>query len=174
MACKDHQAPPVLQVRQELQLPDPATKLALFMFGAQPPGNWCLTRETLPPGWVCVICSGGRPLTAQPLPPNFQLAAGDAYTPDLVRDGGTALRPWQCGPARLISCRVRVELKRLSTPAWPMQHGVYRRLIRQAWAVCQAVAAQCMQLHDGQDWVCEHVREASQHAGVQGKGGRSW
>ena len=75
-------------MRQELQLPHPATRLALFMFGAQPPGNWCLTEETLPPGWVCVICSGGRPLTAQPLPPNFQLAAGDAYTPDLVREGG--------------------------------------------------------------------------------------
>ena len=88
MACRDQQTHPVLQVRQELQLPHPATRLALFMFGAQPPGNWCLTEETLPPGWVCVVCSGGRPLTAQPLPSNFQLAAGDAYTPDLVREGG--------------------------------------------------------------------------------------
>ena len=96
LACRDQQGPPVLQVRQELQLPDPATKLALFMFGAQPPGNWCLTEEMLPPGWVCVICSGGKPLTAQPLPPNFQLAAGDAYTPDLVRDGDNLRKRPKC------------------------------------------------------------------------------
>lgn len=151
MACKDQQAPPVLQVRQELQLPDPATKLALFMFGAQPPGNWCLTRETLPPGWVCVICSGGRPLTAQPLPPNFQLAAGDAYTPDLVRDGGTALRPWQCGPARLISCRVRVELAQARPLQQPLMLCTTGEHLKWPEPVRTRLRC-CMHLHF--DWHC--------------------
>jgi L-arabinokinase len=43
-----------------------------------------LREDFLPPGWLCVICNGGQPLGESPLPPNFQLAPAEAFTPDLV------------------------------------------------------------------------------------------
>ncbi|KAK9803166.1 hypothetical protein WJX72_006956 [[Myrmecia] bisecta] len=59
-------------------------RLAVFIYGGQPPGQWELRRECLPAGWVCVVCSGGKAPGGQALPDNFVLAKPDVYTPDLV------------------------------------------------------------------------------------------
>jgi hypothetical protein len=58
--------------------------MVVFMYGGQPPGDWDLRSDFLPPGWTCVVCSAGKPPCGKPLPPNFLLAKADAYTPDLV------------------------------------------------------------------------------------------
>jgi hypothetical protein len=75
-----------LQVRAELGV-GPDTRCVVFNYGGQPPGEWKLEASCLPPGWVCVVCSGGKSPTSKPLPSNFILAAGDTYTPDLVSKG---------------------------------------------------------------------------------------
>ena len=72
------------QVRAELGIPE-ATKLLVFMYGGQPPGDWELQADSLPPGWLCIVCSGGKLPGGKPLPYNFMLADKDAYTPDLVQ-----------------------------------------------------------------------------------------
>uniref|UniRef100_A0A383W3L1 L-arabinokinase n=1 Tax=Tetradesmus obliquus TaxID=3088 RepID=A0A383W3L1_TETOB len=71
------------QVREELGLPLDA-KLAVLIHGGHK-AELRVTEDFLPPGWVCVACNGGRPLSPDtPLPPNFRLAPADVYTPDLV------------------------------------------------------------------------------------------
>ncbi|WIA12875.1 hypothetical protein OEZ85_006496 [Tetradesmus obliquus] len=72
-----------MQVREELGLPLDA-KLAILIHGGHK-AELRVTEDFLPPGWVCVACNGGRPLSPDtPLPPNFRLAPADVYTPDLV------------------------------------------------------------------------------------------
>lgn len=74
-----------LQVYTELGLPQD-TKLCVFIYGGQPPGEWELRDSNLPEGWVCVVCSGGKPiLSDKQLPSNFRLAKPDDFIPDLVR-----------------------------------------------------------------------------------------
>lgn len=69
----------------ELGLPED-TKLCLFIYGGQPPGQWELKADALPEGWICVVCSGGKPiLSDKQLPSNFRLASPDEFIPDLVR-----------------------------------------------------------------------------------------
>ncbi|BDA43718.1 probable galactokinase at C-terminar half [Coccomyxa sp. Obi] len=58
--------------------------MVVFIYGGQPPGDWHLREECLPPGWVCVVCAAGSPPGGHPLPSNFLLAPTDAYTPDLI------------------------------------------------------------------------------------------
>lgn len=71
------------QVREELGLA-PDAKLAVLLHGGHK-AELNVTEDFLPPGWVCVACNGGRPLSPdRPLPANFRLAAADVYTPDLV------------------------------------------------------------------------------------------
>lgn len=70
------------QVRAELGLA-PDARLAVLIHGGHK-AELSVTRDFLPAGWVCVACNGGRPLGPDPLPPNFQLAPADVYTPDLV------------------------------------------------------------------------------------------
>eukprot|EP00884_Botryococcus_braunii_P005960 jgi/Botrbrau1/15365/Bobra.0304s0006.1 len=74
---------PPAQVRQELGVPE-GKHMLMFMFGGQPAGDWRLREESLPPGWVCVICSAGRLAADFPLPANYILAPHDVYTPDVV------------------------------------------------------------------------------------------
>lgn len=74
----------VLQVYTELGLPQD-TKLCVFIYGGQPPGQWELKESNLPEGWVCVVCSGGKPiLSDKQLPSNFRLAKPDDFIPDMV------------------------------------------------------------------------------------------
>ena len=73
------------QVYIELGLPQD-TKLCVFIYGGQPPGEWELRESNLPEGWVCVVCSGGKPiLSDKQLPSNFRLAKPDDFIPDMVR-----------------------------------------------------------------------------------------
>jgi hypothetical protein len=69
-------------VRTALNIP-PEARVVILMHGGH---NVVMTvrEDFIPPGWVCVICNGGRPLSPEPLPPNFRLAPADAFTPDLV------------------------------------------------------------------------------------------
>lgn len=74
----------MLQVYIELGLPQD-TKLCVFIYGGQPPGEWELRESNLPEGWVCVVCSGGKPiLSDKQLPVNFRLAKPDDFIPDMV------------------------------------------------------------------------------------------
>ena len=73
-----------VQVYQEYGLPE-SQRMAVFIYGGQPPGEWHLREECLPEGWTCIVCAAGSPPGGEPLPPNFILAPADAYTPDLVR-----------------------------------------------------------------------------------------
>ena len=83
-----------LQVFIELGLPEDI-HLCLFIYGGQPPGQWELKQDALPEGWVCVVCSGGKPiLSDKQLPSNFRLASPDDFIPDLVR-------PWSCAAGAL-------------------------------------------------------------------------
>lgn len=76
-----------LQVYMELGLPQ-ETKLCVFIYGGQPPGEWELRESNLPEGWVCVVCSGGKPiLSGKQLPSNFCLAKPDDFVPDMVSQG---------------------------------------------------------------------------------------
>ena len=70
------------QVRSELQL-SPDVKLAVLIHGGHK-SDMNVREDFLPPGWVCLICNGGRPIGSEPLPKNFILAPADAYTPNLV------------------------------------------------------------------------------------------
>lgn len=72
------------QVRAELEISE-GTKILVFMYGGQPPGDWQLRADSLPKGWTCIVCSNGLLPGGKQLPHNFLLAAKDAYTPDLVR-----------------------------------------------------------------------------------------
>lgn len=78
-------------MRAELGIPE-GVKMLVFMYGGQPPGDWELRADSLPEGWVCVVCSNGQPPGNKQLPHNFLLAHADAYTPDLV----TSLIPFIC------------------------------------------------------------------------------
>ena len=74
----------MVQVYIELGLP-PETKLCVFIYGGQPPGEWELRESNLPEGWVCMVCSGGKPiLSDKQLPSNFRLAKPDDFVPDMV------------------------------------------------------------------------------------------
>jgi len=74
----------IAQVRAELSI-DEVTKVCVFMYGGHTAGKWQLHADSLPPGWVCIVCSNGKLPDGKPLPPNFILADRDAFTPDLVR-----------------------------------------------------------------------------------------
>ncbi|KAL3147999.1 hypothetical protein ABBQ38_014294 [Trebouxia sp. C0009 RCD-2024] len=72
------------QVYTELGLPQD-TRLCVFIYGGQPPGQWELKESNLPEGWVCLVCSGGKPiLSDKQLPSNFRLAKPDDFIPDMV------------------------------------------------------------------------------------------
>ena len=71
------------QVFQENGLPE-AQQMGVFIYGGQPPGEWCLRKESLPAGWPCIVCAAGSPPGGRALPQNFILAPADAYTPDLA------------------------------------------------------------------------------------------
>ena len=75
------------QVYIELGLQED-THLCVFIYGGQPPGEWEIREENLPEGWICVVCSGGKPIVSDTkLPSNFRLAKPDDFIPDLVRPG---------------------------------------------------------------------------------------
>ena len=40
--------------------------------------------ESLPEGWLCIVCSNGKLPGGRQLPETFLLAEKDVYTPDLV------------------------------------------------------------------------------------------
>ena len=73
------------QVRQDLGIPLQSL-VVIFIYGGQPPGaDWILEEDCLPEGWICIVCSAGKPPGDKPLPSrNFILADEDAYTPDLI------------------------------------------------------------------------------------------
>lgn len=80
-SCNTH----ALQVFIDLGLPEDM-HLCLFIYGGQPPGQWELKEDALPEGWLCIVCSGGKPiLSDKQLPNNFRLASPDDFIPDLVR-----------------------------------------------------------------------------------------
>ncbi len=79
------------EVREALNLPQDA-KIACFIYGGQPAGaDWKLKESCLPPGWLCLVCSAGKPPGGDPLPPNFILVAADSYTPDLIEASDVVL-----------------------------------------------------------------------------------
>jgi len=79
------------EVRSSLNLPQDA-KIACFIYGGQPPGaDWKLKESCLPAGWLCLVCSAGKPPGGDPLPPNFILVPGDSYTPDLIEASDVVL-----------------------------------------------------------------------------------
>jgi galactokinase len=79
------------EVRSSLNLPQDL-KIACFIYGGQPPGaDWKLKESCLPPGWLCLVCSAGKPPGGDPLPPNFILVAADSYTPDLIEASDVVL-----------------------------------------------------------------------------------
>ncbi|KAL0052129.1 hypothetical protein WJX82_008344 [Trebouxia sp. C0006] len=79
------------QVYIELGLQED-THLCVFIYGGQPPGEWELREENLPEGWICVVCSGGKPIVSDTkLPSNFRLAKPDDFIPDLVNAANCAL-----------------------------------------------------------------------------------
>lgn len=82
LLCRTGGATFCVQVRQELGLPADA-RLAVLIHGGHK-AELPVREDFLPPGWVCVACNGGRPLSPTPLPANFRLAPADVYTPDLV------------------------------------------------------------------------------------------
>ncbi|GLJ10428.1 hypothetical protein SUGI_0128050 [Cryptomeria japonica] len=67
------------EVRKELGIGDDI-KLVIFNFGGQEAG-WNLKEESLPPGWICLVCAASP---KQEFPPNFRRLAKDTYTPDLI------------------------------------------------------------------------------------------
>uniref|UniRef100_A0A0C9S778 TSA: Wollemia nobilis Ref_Wollemi_Transcript_13892_3889 transcribed RNA sequence n=1 Tax=Wollemia nobilis TaxID=56998 RepID=A0A0C9S778_9CONI len=67
------------EVRKEIGISDDA-KLVIFNFGGQPAG-WTLKEESLPPGWICLVCAASP---NQEFPPNFRRLPADVYTPDLI------------------------------------------------------------------------------------------
>lgn len=67
------------EVRKELGVSDD-TKLVIFNFGGQQ-ASWTLKEESLPPGWICLVCAASP---KQVFPPNFKRLAADVYTPDLI------------------------------------------------------------------------------------------
>eukprot|EP00252_Welwitschia_mirabilis_P018224 TRINITY_DN4050_c0_g1_i1.p1 TRINITY_DN4050_c0_g1~~TRINITY_DN4050_c0_g1_i1.p1 ORF type:complete len:994 (+),score=238.94 TRINITY_DN4050_c0_g1_i1:493-3474(+) len=67
------------QVRRDLGVDDD-TKLVIFNFGGQQ-ASWPLKEESLPPGWICLVCAASP---KQEFPPNFRRLASDVYTPDLI------------------------------------------------------------------------------------------
>lgn len=73
------------QVRRDLGIPL-QSHVVIFIYGGQPPGgDWRLEEDCLPEGWICIVCSAGKPPGDKPLPlRNFILAQEDAYTPDLI------------------------------------------------------------------------------------------
>ncbi|WOG85756.1 hypothetical protein DCAR_0104949 [Daucus carota subsp. sativus] len=70
---------PRKEVRKELGIAEDV-KLVILNFGGQPAG-WKLKEESLPSGWLCLVCGS---LEDQVLPPNFIKLAKDVYTPDLI------------------------------------------------------------------------------------------
>ncbi len=79
------------EVRSALNLPQDA-KIVCFIYGGQPPGDdWKLKASCLPPGWLCLVCSAGKPPGGDPLPSNFILVAADSYTPDLIEASDVVL-----------------------------------------------------------------------------------
>jgi L-arabinokinase len=79
------------EVRSSMGLPLDA-KIACFIYGGQPPGaDWKLKESCLPAGWLCLVCSAGKPPGGDPLPPNFILVPGDSYTPDLIEASDVVL-----------------------------------------------------------------------------------
>ncbi|KAA6425950.1 MAG: Arabinose kinase isoform 1 [Trebouxia sp. A1-2] len=84
------------QVYIELRLQED-THLCVFIYGGQPPGEWELREENLPEGWICVVCSGGKPIVSDnKLPSNFRLAKPDDFIPDLVRLTQTQVNAANC------------------------------------------------------------------------------
>ncbi|KAL8106975.1 L-arabinokinase-like [Apium graveolens] len=67
------------EVRKELGIAEDV-KLVILNFGGQPAG-WKLKEESLPSGWLCLVCGASE---NQVLPPNFIKLAKDVYTPDLI------------------------------------------------------------------------------------------
>ena len=64
------------------------TRVVVFIYGGQPAGDWNLRAESLPAGWVCLVCAGGKLPGGKPLPANYILAPADIYTPNLVGVSG--------------------------------------------------------------------------------------
>jgi L-arabinokinase len=69
-------------VRQQMGWPE-EQQVAVLIYGGHK-AQLELREDALPPGWRCVICNGGVAPCEGPLPPNFQLAPAEAFTPDLV------------------------------------------------------------------------------------------
>ncbi|XAR63769.1 L-arabinokinase [Bertholletia excelsa] len=67
------------EVRKELGL-DEDQKVLIFNFGGQPAG-WKLKEDSLPDGWICLVCGASD---SHELPPNFRKLPKDVYTPDLI------------------------------------------------------------------------------------------
>jgi len=67
------------EVRKELGIGDDV-KLVIFNFGGQQ-ASWTLKEESLPPGWICLVCAASP---KQEFPCNFKRLPTDAYTPDLI------------------------------------------------------------------------------------------
>ncbi|KAK1367624.1 L-arabinokinase [Heracleum sosnowskyi] len=70
---------PRKEVRKELGIAEDV-KLVILNFGGQPAG-WKLKEESLPSGWLCLVCGASE---NQVLPPNFIKLAKEVYTPDLI------------------------------------------------------------------------------------------
>ncbi|XP_057821160.2 L-arabinokinase isoform X2 [Cryptomeria japonica] len=67
------------EVRKELGIGD-EVKLLIFNFGGQE-ASWALKEESLPPGWICLVCAASP---KQEFPRNFKRLSTDVYTPDLI------------------------------------------------------------------------------------------
>ncbi|CAH2078916.1 unnamed protein product [Thlaspi arvense] len=67
------------EVRKELGIAEDVN-VVILNFGGQPSG-WNLKEESLPSGWLCLVCGASE---TQELPPNFVKLAKDAYTPDII------------------------------------------------------------------------------------------
>ena len=103
-------------VREELGLPE-GVRLAVLIHGGHR-AELRVREDFLPPGWICIACNGGRPLSDAPLPPNFRLAPADVYTPDLVAACDCVIGKigYGCGGRWGGSVCVCVQAGRLCTP----------------------------------------------------------
>lgn len=117
--------------------------LCVFIYGGQPPGEWELREENLPEGWVCVVCSGGKPIVNdKKLPSNFRLAKPDDFIPDMVRQG---LSPgaWPLCTHYSAVCHVYAHTSMLLwhslLPTWTKAyvHGLLRAVVLAAHEVMQ-------------------------------------
>lgn len=128
-------------VRTALNIP-PEARVVILMHGGH---NVVMSvrEDFIPPGWVCVICNGGRPLSPEPLPPNFRLAPADAFTPDLVAASDCVLGKIGYGWVR------PGKAMKEGTTLWDVFRGCMHMQGHRQWCFCLSASGRMLMCRPG-------------------------